>query len=533
MCTPSHSVCAVFIPLDSARSPKLRQTRPPKPFFRRRGPSSVAALISLSAVLLLMCSGATMAAVGRPTIVNKTVVASDGKPLRGPYVCLYGTTLQVIGPADSSDPYYRSATYYQQYKNLGYNSVRVVVKWGTAWGAWNGRPRIGGGTAQYTPYDSASILPVLDQIVAAVSSLDMYVVVCGAAGSEGRYFITNELQEQWNAIAPRYKNNPNVIYEVQNEPMGDPNGFAARPSSPAGAGSAQELVAICNSIRAQAPSTLIAMWGFSALGNQFNDAGYRIQVSDPGHTISYTNTVVAFHYYKPTTAADVTRLKNAYPVFMTEGSDEASGSTTDCDIPWYEDCERQVIGWNFMDFQSTLVKAGRIAKKMRADGYGSWSKSVPFFWLKYDDASLSALKDSSGYAAPISYPGGTGFSLAANGLHGSKALNAIKNGNRLNYLQVSHPATGGNVTLTSWVYLPSGSTGNNWIMSEYSTSPESSTTQAGAFLRINSSGYLEAGHAIGSSSAVFVTDTTTLPKDQWVFVAVAINLNTSGQTARQ
>ena len=308
----------------------------------------VTKIIVLTALVAVALSRPAYAVRGRAYIGAGTVRSDQGTLLRGPFIKLVNQTIYTVG---SSDPSLYTAAYWQPYANLGFNNVRIAVAWGSS----------------YPGFNAAVTMQSLDQLVAVFSSLNMYVTICGSA-NDYNWFNKLDLQDEWNNLAPRYKDNPNVLFEIQNEPMGDPNGFFSNVSPPAG--SAFDLVAIYQSMRAMAPNTIIGMWGFSALGNSYDDALWAIQAHDSSSSISYSKTAVAFHYYPPTIPAYVTSLKNVYPAWMTEGSDEAPGGYTNCDFPWYLDCEIQGISWFSMDFQSTLQKCADIKTYLTANNHG-------------------------------------------------------------------------------------------------------------------------------------------------------------------
>lgn len=308
----------------------------------------VAKLIAFAALVFMAFSVPSFAARGRAAISDGTVRSDQGTLLRGPFIKLVNRKIYTVG---SSDPSLYTAAYWQPYKDLSFNNVRIVVAWGS----------------KYPGFSASTTMQALDELVAIFSSLDMYVTICGSA-NDFNWFHKADLQDQWKNLAPRYKDNPNVMYEIQNEPMGDPNGFFSKVSPPAG--SAFDLIGIYKSVRATAPDTIIAMWGFANLGGPTDDALWAIKAHDKNSSISYAKTAVAFHYYPKTTPKYVESLKKVYPVWMTEGSDEAPGGSTNCDFPWYLDCEIKGVSWNAMDFQNTLQKCKDIKAYLTEKGHG-------------------------------------------------------------------------------------------------------------------------------------------------------------------
>lgn len=333
----------------------------------------------IAAALIMGLASYAHAARDRAYIDNVTVRSDQGTLLRGPFIKLWNRT---IYPINSDSPEVYAPAYWQAYKDAGYNSVRIAVAWGTR---------------SYQDFSPDTTLQALDELVSTLTSLGMHVTICGSA-HDYAYYYADDLQDAWNHIAPRYANNRNVLYEIQNEPMGDPNGFHSNPPPPKG--NANELVKTYQSVRAKAPDTIIGMWGFSALGDSTNDAVWVTKKYDPNKTISYTKTAVAFHYYPPTESAYVNKLKRIYPVWMTEGSDEGPGAYLDRDLSWYADSEAKGISWYFMDFQDTLEKGKHIANYLTGKGYG-WlpdTAKKPTRGLLYEVEGLSTT--NSGQTPP-------------------------------------------------------------------------------------------------------------------------------------
>ena len=118
----------------------------------------------------------------------------------------------------------------------------------------------------------------------------------------------------WTAIAPRYANETNVIYQIQNEP--DWCGSETYTDI------AQQENALYKLIRSYAPNTPILAWTFlnpvwvNSWGNNV------LTVLSEAPDIDYSNAVVDFHPYAadaPTVTAFVTQLEQGgYPTASTE-----------------------------------------------------------------------------------------------------------------------------------------------------------------------------------------------------------------------
>ena len=463
--------------------------RPPTPIARAFW------LACLGLAFLLFCAPAH-AARDRAYIDRGTVLSDQGTLLRGPFIKLWNRT---IYPVNSSAPALYQPAYWQPYKDAGFNNVRIVVAWGS----------------QYPNFNATTTLQALDELVAVFAGLDMYVTICGSA-NDYNWFHKADLQAQWAAIAPRYKDNTHVMYEVQNEPMGSPNGFFSNVSPPKG--SALDLVDIYHSMRAAAPDTIIAMWGFSCLGDSYNDALWAIQAHDPQKNISYDKTAVAFHYYPPTLPAYVASLQNKYPVWMTEGSDEAPGGTTDCDFPWYLDCEKKGISWNSMDFQDTLQKCLRIKAYLTANGHG-WTNDLPspaHRW-KLDEAAGTTATDSAGgkhgtLTSGAWHPGAGVY----DGCYAATAL----------WQRITTPAINltDRYTVAAWVKIGATSSTNRVV---FSNRDNGLADRTGVSLMVGASDRKLKFYTANGTTNRTVTSFLALEPDTWEHVAVTVD-NTTG-----
>lgn len=451
-------------------------------------------LACIGFVFLLLC-GPAHAARDRAYIDRGTVLSDQGTLLRGPFIKLWNRT---IYPVNSSAPALYQPAYWQPYKDAGFNNVRIVVAWGS----------------QYPSFNATTTLQALDELVAVFAGLDMYVTICGSA-NDYNWFHKTDLQDQWAQLAPRYKDHTHVMYEVQNEPMGDPNGFFSNVSPPKG--DAFDLVDIYHSIRAAAPDTIIAMWGFSALGNNFNDALWAIQAHDPQKNISYDKTAVAFHYYPPTLPAYVASLQNKYPAWMTEGSDEAPGGTTDCDFEWYLDCERKGISWNSMDFQDTLQKCLRIKAYLVAQGHG-WTNDLPspkHRW-KLDESSGTTATDSAGgkHGAVQS-----GAWQPAGGVHGG-GFSATSPWNRITTPSI---ALGDRYTFAAWINIGASTSANQVV---FSNRDNGLPDRSGVSLMVGASDRKLKFYTANGAANRTVSSFLALEPGAWEHVAVTVDNST-------
>jgi hypothetical protein len=121
----------------------------------------------------------------------------------------------------------------------------------------------------------------------------------GAGGDPTDWSVTANF---WTAVAARYANNTNVIYELQNEPQPQDSTLAGHEQT------------IFNQIRAAAPNTLIITYS----SNCADSLGFYQQGN-----INYSNAAVGFHNYCSSdingSLATDQAVQAGLPVVQTEG----------------------------------------------------------------------------------------------------------------------------------------------------------------------------------------------------------------------
>lgn len=152
----------------------------------------------------------------------------------------------------------------------------------------------------------------LIEIIDNVIKLDMYVIIDWHILSDGNPNIhKNEAKEFFNEISKKYKDIPNVIYEICNEPNG--NVTWENDIKPY----AEEII---NVIRNNSKNSIIIV-GTSTWS----------QDVDKVDKINDKNTMYSFHFYSGTHKDELrNRVKNVInniPIFVTEwGTSDASGN---------------------------------------------------------------------------------------------------------------------------------------------------------------------------------------------------------------
>lgn len=235
---------------------------------------------------------------GRVQVMNHTLKTDNGYPLRGEALRMsvleagegYNTELE-----RSLDP-----VIWQRFiDEFHFNTVRLMMyrppQFWTGGPGWDCPPERCFPTVQ-------QMIPWLDQAVDLARQKGMYVIIdYHPVGG----FSQTDAEAWWGAIAPRYANEPHVIYELSNEPAM----WSAPAYTPAVIAYISEMYSF---VRERAPNTHLILWSFAEATGDMPG-----KVSQAPY-IDYGNASIAYHPYKRD-AAQVTILKNSgYPVFASE-----------------------------------------------------------------------------------------------------------------------------------------------------------------------------------------------------------------------
>ncbi len=227
-----------------------------------------------------------MAAPGPVRIdpATHTIVTPDGRLLRTGTLALGMEELDQRTALTTFEPHW------DQLKYAGLNAVRLMV--------WRVRQK--GGLAYPNGED---LYQRIDQVVDIAARKGMYVIIDFHSVNAGGNYNYEELKKFWTDIAPRYKDQPHVLYEVINEPGSRFQRSVADVN--------QEMHDL---IRASGAPNMTILFSFEEL--QGNAQTYISQV-DKLRNIDWTRTAVGYHLYS-TPDANVVALRDRYPVMMTE-----------------------------------------------------------------------------------------------------------------------------------------------------------------------------------------------------------------------
>ncbi|MBE2215631.1 MAG: family 43 glycosylhydrolase [Opitutaceae bacterium] len=256
------------------------------------------------------------AARGRPRMNGTTFVADNGQLLRGPFASTeWG----------NPPPYANIAAI----RELGQNAVHLYGE------VFDPNYPATGSTAP--GYAAGRI----DQMVQMTREAGLYLVITIGNGAENGKFNRDYVLDFWRFYAPRYKDEPHVLFEIQNEP------FAwSTPYSQATLDMERDAYTL---IRGLAPQTPILLFSVSVLGDGASAVADIRSVSTAA-SVDWSNAAVAFHGYagwKQTTRSVETILAAGFPVFMTEftAADWGESGHDVQDIELTAELERLGVSW--------------------------------------------------------------------------------------------------------------------------------------------------------------------------------------------
>ena len=260
--------------------------------------TTLSVVICAACFLLGGLPQAATAARGRPVVQGDTLVADNGRLLRG--------SRWALDVNATIPPSFR----YDTLKNTGMNTLHVYAE---SFAEARCRGLAAGHRAS-----------LLDQMVNTADSKGIYLVITIGNGSSlngngdpncnsaNGAFDEVYATAFWNFYASRYKDRTHVVYEIQNEPYYD--GVNSHPS-PSSVRSFEQTM--YNLIRSQAPQTPILLYSYAV----FNIGSEIVSDLNTLSGIDWSKAAVAFHGYgglSGTGSALSYVTSRGYPVVQTE-----------------------------------------------------------------------------------------------------------------------------------------------------------------------------------------------------------------------
>jgi hypothetical protein len=229
--------------------------------------------------------------VGSEKPETKALKDKNGNTMRGTSMIL-GKTLS------ESVAFARDIENWKTIRNNGYNTIRVC--WVDPW--YKDHSQDGWTVAQ--------MLPSLDKCVENASAMGMNIIInynnTGAQQEVDKTYLFTLEKEFWNTVAPRYKDNDQVYYELTSEPTFTVSDYL-KPDFKA------SYLSLYHTVRNLAPERQVLMFSFNTIAPDIADV-----VENYKDQLDWTHTAVAYHMYRSATSDAVKRLLPYYPVICTE-----------------------------------------------------------------------------------------------------------------------------------------------------------------------------------------------------------------------
>lgn len=189
---------------------------------------------------------------------------------------------------------------WKRLQKIGYNSVRIC--WVDPW-FWREHKESGKVT---------EIIPLLDKCVATATELGMNIII--NYHDVGEYIKTNgfgSMEQFWSKIAPRYKDNDLVYYELNNEQTWNAEQYISDKFQ-------RTMKRVYQKVRREAPQRQIILFSFNSLAYDCK------RIVDSYSWIDWNYTTVGFHMYGAPNGnikkeqEHFIKLIESYPVICTE-----------------------------------------------------------------------------------------------------------------------------------------------------------------------------------------------------------------------
>ncbi len=292
-------------------------------------------------------------------------------------------------------------------RNNGYNTIRIC--WVDPWYK----------NHEYDHWTVSEVIPYFDKCVQNATEAGMNIIInfhnVGAQQEFDTEYLFELEKEFWDSIAPRYKNNNLVYYEIANEPTFKTDDYLKPVFK-------QNLMGIYKDIRKAAPEREILMFSFSTIANEIIEV-----IEDYKDSIEWNKTSVAYHMYNSNSSEAVRTLMAYHRVICTEWNYDHVGKQDG------KEYIQQVDG--FKQNSQTLENIG-----------SGWID-----WRDWNDTTLNELIDTLIFDAKIKdyWWGEPVEGLAATGIRISQRKDTLNSGYSKQLTAFVYPALAENQNI-SW-----------------------------------------------------------------------------------
>ena len=280
---------------------------------------------------------------------QQTLLDRNGERIRGTAIAV-GKNYENTSTSFATNP-----ESWELIKSKNLNTVRVV--WVDPWFERRG--------FTHWKVSDSSVVAAYDKAVQNAVDKDMNIVInYHNVGEQERVRKTqndstllepedlSRMKAFWEIIAPRYKDIPNVIYEITNEPLFNYRKYVEE-------GFKTDFLEIYNQVRKDAPDREVIMFSFHGIEINFMEQ----VLADYNDDIDWSKTSVGYHMYQADNGQLPRRLSKNYRMICTE--------------------------WDYDDLDIRYV--------FRVDGYEENSQTMELYghswldWSGWDDNSLNSI----------------------------------------------------------------------------------------------------------------------------------------------
>jgi len=224
-------------------------------------------------------------------IINGALKDNNGNTMRG--------TPMVLGKAlNQSVAFAQDIKNWKTIQSNGFNTIRVC--WVDPWYKDHSK----------SIWSINEVLPHLDQCVKNATATGMNLIInFHNVGSQQAFDTTYQFtleNEFWSAVAPRYKDNDLVYYELTNEPTFTMSDYLKPDFKEA-------YLKLYNTVRSLAPERQILLFSFNSIASDIVNV-----VENYQDMIDWKHTAIAYHMYNSSSSAAIKSILAHHPAICTE-----------------------------------------------------------------------------------------------------------------------------------------------------------------------------------------------------------------------
>ncbi|MFN8353059.1 MAG: LamG-like jellyroll fold domain-containing protein [Spirosomataceae bacterium] len=457
----------------------------------------------------------------RPVISGGTLKTDQGTLIRAVNSWANKYTFTLSESAGSTA--LLNPAYYADLKANRINAIRICAtdgfQWRNGWDGWNWA----------SASDIAAAQAIYDQVFTLAAQNGIYIIL--NYHDVGCYH-KQDIRNFWTAMAPRYANYKNVIFEIINEPSGDVTGTYPNYGTPVTTTGGwfpenynNELCLfekeIYDLVRGYAPETHIILFSFPnptitwASSAPYTDMLGAVQhfTSLTGFNWATANASVGFHPYTTGgTSAWLVATKNAgYPVINTEQNLPNNEGSIPMDGEAYQQQTMERLGVSWMAWTSTGFGPGSQYNDRWKPAVIPDAISKGYYWAA-DNFAATSCGTTTDTQAPTTPTGLTASLITANSF------------------TLAWTASTDNVGVSTYEVFKDGVSVGTTASTSFSLTGLSASTAYTMTVKAKDA----AGNVSAASTALLVTTSSSAPPSGDVIAGLLMHLKfdeTTGSTA--